>query len=138
MKIENIPSTYAEFAQFNSNYEQQQFIYADSNRRVGESTVNLFLSWFPAVVRPLLKPVVQGMFDDRAIAAFGFTHPHSLTRNLIAQSLKIRGFLSKIMLPRNNPDFYTDSKLRSYPHGYNIQDLGPTKMLKTLNKSGEE
>lgn len=67
MEIANIPSTYAELDEFNCNYERQHFIYADSNRRVGESTINLFLSWFPAVIRPLLKPFVEGMFDERAI-----------------------------------------------------------------------
>ena len=46
MSIQDILSTYAEFEQFNRNYEQQYFVYSDSNRRVGESTINLFLSWF--------------------------------------------------------------------------------------------
>lgn len=134
MSISNIPADYEEFARFNQHYEQQYFVYSDSNRRVGESTINLFLSWFPAVSRPVLKPMVEGMFDAKTIAAFGFSAPSWLTRNLVANSLKLRSLISKTLPPRNNPDFYTDSKLKSYPQGYELQDLGPTKMLGTLNK----
>ena len=63
MHIHNIPSSYDKFAQYNQDYEQQHFIYSESNRRVVESTINLFLSWFPAISRPLLRPCVQGMND---------------------------------------------------------------------------
>ncbi|MEM9509468.1 MAG: oxygenase MpaB family protein [Cyanobacteria bacterium P01_E01_bin.35] len=135
MNIQNIPSTYEEFAEFNQNYEQQYFVYSDTNRRVGESTINLFLSWFPHLSRPALKPLVHGMFDERTITAFGFAHSSQMTRGLIANVLKLRGLFARAFLPRSSPDFYTDSNLRSYPNGYKLQDLGPTKMLPKLNKS---
>ena len=138
MSIEDLPSTYAEFEQFNRDYEQQYFVYSDSNHRVGESTINLFLSWFPTVSRPLLKPMVYGMFDDRTIAAFGFPVPSEAVRNFVANSLKLRSYFAKLLLPRSKPDFYTDSKLKSYPDGYKLSDLGPTKMLNTLNQTSEK
>jgi hypothetical protein len=133
MQIRDIPSTYDEFAQYNRNYEQQHFIYSDSNRRVVESTVNLFLSWFPGFVRPMLKPCVHAMFDELTLTAFGWSNPPVFVRNLVEKSLKLRGHLSKWLLPRKKPDFFTDSKLRSYPDGYKLNDLGPTKMLAKLN-----
>ena len=138
MSISNIPDTYDEFARFNRDYEQRNFVYADSNRRVGESTINLFLSWFPAPIRPGLRPLVEGLFDERAIIAFGFSSPTPMTRKVVEQSLKLRSLVAKAMLPRKNPDFYTDSKIRSYPNGYELKDLGPTKMLARLNKSVEQ
>ena len=133
MKIENIPSSYEEFALYNQDYERQNFVYSDSNHRVGESTINLFLSWFPAISRPLLKPLVLGMFDERTIDAFGYPHPSPFIRSLVENSLKLRGRISRWLLPRKRPDFYTDSKLRSYPHGYTLNDLGPKTMLAKLN-----
>ena len=138
MSIQDIPSTYAEFEQFNRDYEQKYFVYSDSNRRVGESTINLFLSWFPAFCRPGLKPLVYGMFDNRTIDAFGFSNPSALVRNLVTNSLKLRSYFAKLLLPRSQPDFYTDSKLRSYPNGYELSDLGPKKMLNTLNQTAEK
>ena len=133
MKIENIPSNYEEFARYNQDYERQNFVYSDSNHRVGESTVNLFLSWFPAISRPILKPIVLGMFDEPTIDAFGYPQPSAFIRSLVDNSLQLRGRIAKWLLPRSKPDFYTDSKLRSYPHGYTLNDLGPEKMLAKLN-----
>ncbi len=133
MHIHDIPSSYDKFAQYNQDYERQHFIYSESNRRVGESTINLFLSWFPIFSRPLLKPCVHTMFDELTLTAFGYSNPPAFVRNLVENSLKLRGYVSKWLLPRRKPDFFTDSKLRSYPHGYELNDLGPTKMLSKLN-----
>jgi len=138
MGIEDIPSSYEKFAQYNYDYEQQNFVYNHSNRRVGESTLNLFLSWFPAISRPLLKPIVLALFDDRSLDAFGWQHPSTFVRTVVANSLKLRGRISKYLLPRTKPDFYTDSKLRSYPDGYTLNDLGPEKMLSKLNQVSEQ
>ncbi len=138
MNIREIPATYEEFALFNQNYEQKYFIYSDSNRRVGESTINLFLSWFPAFSHTFLRRCVMGLFDDQTLSAFGFTQPSRLIRNLVQNSLRLHGYITKMLLPRIHPDFYTDSKLISYPQGYDLADLGPVKMLSTLNNFPEK
>ena len=67
------------------------------------------------------------------LTAFGYSNPPAVVRNLVENSLKLRGHFSRWLLPRRKPDFFTDSKLRSYPHGYELNDLGPTKMLSKLN-----
>ena len=133
MHIHDIPSSYDKFARYNQEYEQQHFVYSDSNHRLVESTINLFLSWFPVISRPVLKPCVLGIFDELTLTAFGYSNPPALLRNSIENSLKLRGYISRWLLPRKKPDFFTDSKLRSYPHGYKLNDLGPTKMLSKLN-----
>ena len=74
------------------------------------------------------------MFDQLALTAFGWSNPPALVRNLGENSLKLRGYVSRWLLPRRKPDFFTDSKLRSYPHGYKLNDLGPPKMLAQLNR----
>jgi hypothetical protein len=58
MHIQNIPPTYEEFERYNLDYERQHFRYSDTNRRVGEATRDLFLSWFPWWMRSPLKPLV--------------------------------------------------------------------------------
>ena len=103
MNIKDIPATFEEFAQYNRNYEQQHFIYSDSNRRVGESTLDLFLSWYPAVSRPLLKPLVLRLFDELSLNAFGWPHPPVIVRNLVERSLKLRGRISRSLLARRRP-----------------------------------
>ncbi|MGD1922373.1 MAG: oxygenase MpaB family protein [Pleurocapsa sp.] len=134
MAIENIPNTYDEFDQYNQDYEQKYFVYSDTNKRVGESTLNLFLSWYPSFIRPSLKPCVQSLFDERSLSAFGWSNPPFWIRNLVVKSLKLRGRVAKLLPPRQKPDFFTDSKIKSYPDGYTMKDLGPEKMLDKLNE----
>ena len=87
MQIRDIPSTYDEFAHYNQKYEQDNFVYSDSNRGVGESTINLFLSWFPALSHPLLKPAMYSLFDEPMLAAFGFTKPSRFMVSVAQNSL---------------------------------------------------
>ncbi|MEM8828268.1 MAG: oxygenase MpaB family protein [Cyanobacteria bacterium P01_G01_bin.19] len=134
MGIEDIPSSYEEFARYNLDYERENFVYSATNSRVGQSTLDLFLSWYPALIRAPLKPCVQALFEDRAISAFGWSSPPVWVRILVENTLKVRGRIAKVLLPRKKPDFYTDSKLKSYPHGYDLSDLGPVKMLDRLNQ----
>lgn len=137
MQIYDIPSSYDEFAQYNQDYEQKHFIYAESNRRVVESTIHLFLSWFPSFSRSLLKPCAYTMFDEQTLTAFGFSSPPAFLSKLVENSLRFRGYISKWLIPRKKPDFFTDGKLRTYPHGYEMKDLGPSKMLSKINRSSK-
>ncbi|ACB54474.1 hypothetical protein cce_5128 [Crocosphaera subtropica ATCC 51142] len=75
------------------------------------------------------------MFDDLTLTAFGSPHPPGFVCHFVENSLKLRGYVSRWLLPRRKPDFFTDSKLRSYPNGYSLSDIGPTKMLKELNRN---
>jgi hypothetical protein len=63
MHIQDIPETYAEFEQFNREYERKHFCYAETNHRIAEATQNLFLSWYPFLPGFLLKPVINTLLD---------------------------------------------------------------------------
>jgi hypothetical protein len=134
MGIQEIPLTYEAFEQYNRNYEQQYFCYSQANQRVGEATLNLFLSWFPSLLRPMLKPFVYAMLDDRMIEAFGFPAPLLWQRQFLERLLRSRGKLLRYMPPRQQPVFYSDEPQRSYPQGYDLADLGPPRMLHELNQ----
>jgi hypothetical protein len=75
MHIQNIPETYEEFERYNRDYEKENFRYSHTNRRVGEATRDLFLSWFPGWMGSTLKPLVYALLDDKMLNAFGFEHP---------------------------------------------------------------
>ncbi|MFM7325783.1 MAG: oxygenase MpaB family protein, partial [Nodosilinea sp.] len=47
MGITAIPDSYDRFAQFHQAYEAAHLGYSAANQRVGQSTLALFLSWFP-------------------------------------------------------------------------------------------
>ena len=133
MQIQNIPETYEEFEQYNLNYEREYFRYSDSNRRVGESTRDLFLSWFPSFLKPLIKPAVYAMLDERMLDAFGFRHQPQFLRSIVQNTLKLRGKILRFFPPRKQANFYTDFNHLSYPNGYQMSDLGPPHLLESLN-----
>src|SRR6185369_8953883 len=68
MNIKDLPESYEAFEQFNIDYERTNFRYADSNQCVGAVTRDLFMSWFPAMVRPLGRRAIYAMMDDALIA----------------------------------------------------------------------
>lgn len=134
MEIQSIPNTYEAFAQYNQEYEREYFRYNTSNQRVGESTLQLFLSWFPAPLRPIIRPFVYAMMDDSILQAFGFPMPQQWQRQFLEQVLRSRGRLLRYVPPHQTPNFYSDEPQRSYPQGYGLLDLGPPQMLPELNE----
>ena len=127
MHIQNIPETYEELERYNLDYEREHFHYSDTNRRVGESTRDLFLSWFPWWMRSPLKPTTSALLDDTMLNAFGFEYPSQWLRSSVASLLKLRARLLRFFPPRNQPNFFIDSATRSYPTGYEIANLGPSE-----------
>jgi hypothetical protein len=125
MHIENIPETYEELEQYNLDYERSHFQYSDTNRRVGEATRDLFLSWFPKWIESPLKPVVYTLLDDTMLDAFGFEHPSQLLCWGVETTLKLRGHVLRFLPPRKQPNFFIDSPTHTYPSGYEIANLGP-------------
>jgi hypothetical protein len=138
MNIKNIPESYETFEQFSVTYEHEHFRYAESNQCIGEATRDLFLSWFPVpqFVRNLLKPSIYALLDDSMLDAFGFPHPPGWLRQSLALTLKARASALRLFPPRKKPFIYArDLKHRSYPHGYNLDELGPYSLLPMLNRT---
>ncbi|GAB1542016.1 oxygenase MpaB family protein [Scytonema sp. NUACC21] len=130
MHIQNLPETYEELEQYNIDYERTHFCYTETNRRVGEATRDLFLSWFPKWMSPILKPGIYALLEDEMLDAFGFEHPPQYLRWSLETSLKIRGRLLRFFPPRKHTNFFIDSPIRSYPNGYEIANLGPQEKVK--------
>ncbi|MUG95012.1 DUF2236 domain-containing protein [Scytonema sp. UIC 10036] len=124
MHIEGIPTTYEDLEQYNIDYERTHFRYAETNRHVGEATRDLFLSWYPKWMSPLLKPAVYALLDDTMLDAFGFEHPGQWLRRSVETSLQIRSKIQRFLPPLKHSKFFIDSPTRTYPHGYEIANLG--------------
>ncbi|HEY9764514.1 MAG TPA: oxygenase MpaB family protein [Trichocoleus sp.] len=135
MGLQRLPSTYEAFEQYNLAYEAEHFRYSAAAQRVGEATVALFLSWFPSPLRPTLRPLVYAMLDDGMLAAFGFPAPGSLQRRSVEGVLRLRSHLLRYWLPRTRPGFYVDEPQRSYPKGYQLEDIGPPTLIARLNRT---
>lgn len=126
MNIRAVPADYDAFERFNREYERAHFRFTPANRRVGESTVNLFLSWFlPKPLYPLGAPFIYAMLDEPLLEAFGFPRQPPWLRGLVAGALRVRSRFVRLMGERRAPFLHAEKKHRSYPGGYRVEELGP-------------
>jgi hypothetical protein len=125
MNIQQIPAAYDELERFNVEYERVHFRFAETNHRLGSATRDLLVSRFPRPLRPLVTQSIYALMDDPLIAAFGFPRPSPGMRRLVHLGLKLRARLLRWLPARRYPHRGTDTRKRSYPHGYRIEELGP-------------
>ena len=126
MGIKELPPTYSSYAAFKREYEEEHFTYSDTNRAIGQYTLDLFCSWYPAP-RALTSRAVLAMLDAPMLTAFGFDpQPRWLTR-AARTALRARANTVRLLPPRRTPRLTNDPKNRSYPGyptGYRPADLG--------------
>lgn len=126
MNIKAIPETYEAFEAFNIDYERKNFVYSETNRRVGLATCHLFLSWvLPRRLHPLGMPFIYAMLDDALLTAFGFPKPPKVLKQLLAAILVTRGRAARLLPSEQRSRNRTALRHRSYPKGYTIEQLGP-------------
>lgn len=125
MNIRDIPSNSDGFERFNRDYEKQHYRFTEANRRVGAATRELFVSWFPRFLAPLVRSVIYALLDDDLIDAFGFPKPSRPMRWLAPAALRLRGRVTSIAPARRRPRLRTEMRHPAYPEGYVIERLGP-------------
>ncbi|KAF8946087.1 hypothetical protein BGZ47_001355 [Haplosporangium gracile] len=144
MKIENIPKTFNELAQWSENYERENMVYAPSNVAIAQATTGLLLSKAPKALHPLGRHVVSSLLTDRLRTAFAIPNPPRGLTTFILGIFKVRRyFVQYFLLPKRYPSFRTALRANNedkfvprwnkyapvYPDGYHIEDLGPNKFL---------
>ena len=129
MGITNIPSTYEDYERWNREFEATHFRFADTNNRVGSSTRELFTSWFPRFLAPIVRSSIYAMLNDQMIEAFGFPRPAPGMRAMVAAMLRLRGRIVRMLPARKKAHFFADGKNRTYPRAYAISRLGPPNLV---------
>jgi hypothetical protein len=127
MGIRNIPDSYDSFREFKSSYEEEHFIYSDTNQQIGQYTVDLFAAWFPRPVRPAVRLGVRGMLDERMLRAFGFDPAPRWVGASATAGLKARAFALRFFPPRRESVLGRPKHNRTYPgypDGRRPSDLG--------------
>jgi hypothetical protein len=125
MGIRDIPESFEAFAAYHRDYEAAHYRLAESNRRVGEATRELFASWFPRPLRPLVRRAIPALLDETTRRAFGFPDPPAWLAALATGGLKLRGWLLAWLPVQRRPRLRTQLPHRSYPQGWGMEDLGP-------------
>ena len=137
MGIRDIPESYEAFEQWSRDYERETFRFAETNQRVGAATRDLFASWVPRFLAPVVRYGVYAALDTAMLEAFGFPKPLPLTRRFLRGALRMRGKLVRWLPPRRTPHFFTDDKNRTHPCGYEIPGLGPPRLIAAERRKAE-
>ena len=121
--------TYEAFEDWARAYERKTFRYTETNQRIGAATRDLFASWYPHAVAPLVRLAIYAVLDDAMLDGFGFPRPLPGTRGLIGGVLRLRGRIVRWFPPRRKPNFFTNRHNRTHSQGYQIKSLGPPGLV---------
>jgi hypothetical protein len=125
MGIKNIPENFYAMEQMNIAYEQKNFSYTDGGRKVADATINLMLSWyFPKFSWPFFRPFMIALMDDHLIESLQLKKPSVAVRFVLNTGMSFRKTILKFIPLRQKPYHRTKRKIKSYPNGYTIPELG--------------
>jgi hypothetical protein len=99
MGITGIPDTIDGVRAWAQEYEAQHMVYADSNRAVGQYTVDLLLYHAPLWLRPALSRVVYSLLDTRLRDSFGWPRQPGWLLTAVGALLKTRAWVVRLLLP---------------------------------------
>lgn len=124
MGIEGAPRTMEGFEELLDSYEADMFAYDPANRRVANATFRVMSGWYPEPLRPLVGRLTLALLDEPLLKALGFERQPAWLRTLATTAVRTRSALVRLgpARPRWWP---ARAKLRSYPFGYTLDDLGP-------------
>ena len=88
-------------------------------------TRELFVSWFPIFLAPVVRSAIHALLDDQLIQAFGFPQPSRLMRWVMPAILRLRAGGVGLLPPRRKPRLRTETRHPTYVNGYVIEQLGP-------------
>ena len=124
MNIRAIPDSIEDLERWSDEFERANLRFSESSRRVADQTLGLFLSWYPAPLRPLLRPAVLALLDDGLLDAFGYGHPPAWLRRGLDLALRARARIVARLPRRTRPRLMTRERHRGYPLGYRLEELG--------------
>jgi mpaB/rubber oxygenase-like protein len=124
MKIRDIPDSIEKLEQWSDEFERANLRFSESSRHVADDTLGLYLSWYPRPLRPLIRPAVLALLDDRLLDAFGYRHPPAWVRRALDLALRARARIVARLPRRTKPHLITQRRHRGYPGGYRLEELG--------------
>ena len=125
MGIRQIPPTYAELASYLDAYELETHAFCEANRRLAVSLIRVMEGWFPPPVRPLTRQCILAALGQPLRDVLGLPEPSGAARACVHFALWSRAVLMR-KFPLLRQGRKGPRRLRTYPHGYALRDLGPT------------
>lgn len=136
MNITGLPETYDGYLQLLVDYEREHFALDPANIRVTEATIRIGRQTSPWYLRPGFRRVTIALMDEPLREALGMPRQPRLVVAAVDLGLRARAkVLRHLAKPRVAPYERTHP---TYPNGYQLDQIGPTKMLDDLNSTREQ
>lgn len=125
MGIADIPASLDEMFGYNTAYEANNFQFAETNRRIGESTRDLLLGFYlPRALIAPGRPIVHAILDTPLRESMGFPAAPAWLRRAVPAALRLRAQALRWLPLRRTPRRLTQVPRPIYPQGYEIERLG--------------
>ena len=125
MGITDIPESLQAFHAFVVDYERRRYAPSPANLAIAHATIDLVLShyWTPRVLRPIGRRLVAALCAPQLVEALGIAKPSGVIGALAVGGLKLRRAILRLLPPRSTVKTIHFG-LRTYPEGFNIEELG--------------
>jgi hypothetical protein len=125
MGIASLPEDARAFREFAAGYEKERFALAPSNRAVAQRTIDLLLHQYfvPPFLYPAGRAFVMALCPPHLVEALGYPETSRALRFLAARAMGLRRGLIRSLPPNTRPK-PIEFGLKTYPEGYNIEELG--------------
>lgn len=125
MGIKDIFPTLPAFRAFHDTFEQTRYAPSKANGKIATASMNLLLADYhlPRILYPLGYKIILALCDPPLVAALGFVEPPRLLRHFVAGLMRLRRAILHL-LPPNKAPIPPQTGWRTYPEGYEIEELG--------------
>ncbi len=125
MGIAGLPGDMDAFRNFASTFEKERFKPAPSNRAIAQATIDLILREYfaPPLAYPAGRAFVMALCAPHLVTALGFAAPSAAVRFLANSVMGTRRAILR-RLPANRKPKQIQFGRKTYPEGYNIEELG--------------
>jgi hypothetical protein len=130
MAIKEIPATLTELERFNVDYERTRFAATEAGTRLAHAQQAVFLAWFPWLPNALGARSISALLEEHVVDALGLVRATRIERRASSGALRLRALAMRPLPARRHPRLRTTMQRRSYPEGYEIEQLGPPPATK--------
>lgn len=135
MHIQDIPDTWQKLWAWRVAYEKTHQQYDPANTQVSLGLLNGASQMVPPLFKGVMSPITISLFDANLEANLGLKKPNLLARGLTRAVMQVYRFAGRFFNLWEE-DSFVDSKLmthmETYPHGYQLWELGPDNLVKHL------
>jgi hypothetical protein len=131
MGITGLPETYDGYEELLDSYEAERFEFDPANKRVTEATIRIGQATAPWYLKLGFRRVSIALMDEPLRVSLGMEEQPRWLVRAVDLGLRARAVALRFFPPRGAPYERTHP---TYPNGYELSQIGPTKMLDELNR----